>query len=491
MTASRLPLFGVLLVFLLVRLPAMYLAPAGEDEDCYAVPGLTILENGVPRLPHVPARNRDAVYYRADQGLYAEPPLYFYWQSAFYAIFPKTLGTARLSSAVAGLLVLAAVFRIARWCNVGTLAATAGCLALSLSRWFFFPATRTRPDILCALFGLIAILLMTRWLERRRRRDLCSLGIAIGLGGLCHPIAIVYAVQIAVWIGLSTTGWKRLTAPGLVAAIALLTTTLWLPLIALAPEVFEVQFRNQFLAVAGESASSGLSRLAEAFVYHGASVWWFIGPIQCVLCVASLAFCLIVRDSQAPRLRTLALLSVTGFFLTAAVVGSHHRIFGYFLYPAALTFPLLARILERAASSLLRTGIRETTWQWRGATILVALLLPGSGLRPFWMYARHGNEVEYNAPAFARVLMEHIPADAVCIVDPAYAVEFVAHGRPTLLAEIRPKVFPVQNERADYLVIGRQSIRDDVLRLFDAELTFSAGRQEDLNTCFAQIYKVR
>src|SRR5688572_5310104 len=91
----------IALIFLVVRAPVMYHQPGGYDEDFYSVPGLTILDSGLPRLPHVPARNPESVFLHADQVLYSEPPLYFYLQAMLYSLLPDVYGTARLTSAIA------------------------------------------------------------------------------------------------------------------------------------------------------------------------------------------------------------------------------------------------------------------------------------------------------------------------------------------------------------------------------------------------------
>ena len=61
-------------MFLALRGPVMYHQPGGYDEDFYAVPGLTILQSGIPRLPHVPARNPESVFYHGDTALCAFGP---------------------------------------------------------------------------------------------------------------------------------------------------------------------------------------------------------------------------------------------------------------------------------------------------------------------------------------------------------------------------------------------------------------------------------
>src|SRR5688572_11190334 len=109
-----------------------------------------------------------------------------------------------------------------------------------LSRWFYFPAISARPDILCSAFGVMAILATLSWIQTRKRRWLIASGIAIGLGGLTHPFALAYAVQMAAWVFLSGRGRERVIAPLMLAAVSLLTASLWLVLIVQAPEIFEI-----------------------------------------------------------------------------------------------------------------------------------------------------------------------------------------------------------------------------------------------------------
>lgn len=52
----------ILVVYLLIRVPVAYLQPTGQDEDFYVVPGLTILKDGIPRLPHVRTQNEASFF---------------------------------------------------------------------------------------------------------------------------------------------------------------------------------------------------------------------------------------------------------------------------------------------------------------------------------------------------------------------------------------------------------------------------------------------
>jgi hypothetical protein len=491
LSSGRIIVLAAAIAFIVMRLPMMYRVPADEDENCYGAPGLTVLQNGIPRLPHVPARNLDSVYYRADEALFAEPPLSFYWQAAFYAVFPRTLGTARLSSAVVGAIMLWCVFRIAVRCGVSEMSAAVACLALSLSRWFFFPAVRARPEILCVLFGILAVWTTWRWCDTRRRRDLVLTGFLIGLGGLTHPVALVYAVQIAIWIALASRSSQRIMAPLVVAATAIVTAGLWLPLIVAYPDAFKVQFQNQFFGSANSSPLKNLIWPWESFAYHGESVLWYLGNLQCALVAVACLGGLVATWRSPSPLRTVAWLSFTGFLLTAIIVGPHHRVFGYFLYPAALSFVLLGRGIDAVVSWTAARGVSSTACHCGVAVLLTAALLPGSGLRMLAITFRHWNDVNYDARAFSRVLMDSIPPEAVVIVDEPFVIEFVAQGRKVLLAQVVPFYFRAQDFPCDYLVLSRQAANREKLLATPADLVKSLGDRDDPFSCFAEIYRRR
>jgi hypothetical protein len=491
-SSGQLVLLGAAIAFILMRLPMMYRVPADEDENCYGAPGLTVLESGVPRLPHVPARNLDSVYYKADQALFAEPPLSFYWQAAFYAVFPKTLGTARLSSAVAGALLLWCVFRLAVRSGVSEMSAALACAALSLSRWFFFPAVRARPEIVCVLFGMLAVSMTWVWCESRRRRDLVLTGFLIGSGGLAHPAALVYAVQIAFWIALISRGSQRIIAPLVVGATAILTAGLWFPLIVVYPDAFKVQFHNQFLGSSNSSPFKNLIWPWESFAYHGESLLWYLGNLQCGLVAVAILAALVATGRRPSPFRTVAWLSLSGFLLTAIIVGPHHRVYGYFLYPAALSFVLIGRGIDAVVSWGVGRGISSVASQWGVAAVLTVLLLPGSGLRMLAISYKHWNDVNYNTPAFCAALMESLPPDAAVIVDEPFVIEFIAQGRNVLLAQTAPFYFRAQDFPCDFLVLGRPSAnREKLLQHFPVELVKTFGDRDDPFACFAEIYRRR
>ncbi|MFO1093458.1 MAG: glycosyltransferase family 39 protein [Planctomycetaceae bacterium] len=357
-------LAGLVLIaalFLALRVPVMYHQPGGYDEDFYAVPGLTILRTGIPQLPHVPARNPESVFLYADTALYSEPPLYFYFQAAFYSVLPHVYGTGRLASAIAGLGIVACVYFLSRAAGAGVMAALAGAALLSLSRWFYFPAICARPDTLCGLFGLAAILALVEWRRDSRMTSLLLVGILLGLGGLTHFFAIIYAMQIGLVVAWWSRGWKRLVNFGVVTATAIVVFCAWVPLITMAPDVFKSQLGNQ---LGGTSGGPMWLRVALPWASLRSQLtvmWEHIGAIQCVIpTAATLLSTYLGITSRNPVLTLVCGFAWSAMYLICVMVGPDHPVYGYWVYPAGLMFVALAYALDAVARALMRSRPAES-----------------------------------------------------------------------------------------------------------------------------------
>jgi len=477
------------LIFLVWRVPVMYLDPGGQDEDFYAVPGLTILQDGIPRLPHVPARNRESAFYRADEILYAEPPLYFYYQAAFYAVLPDLYGTGRLASGVAGLLLMVLMALLARRLGATVGATLWGVGLFSICRWFFFHAIAARPDLLCTAFGIAGLLATLSWQSTGQARWLLIAGTMIGLGGLTHPFAIVYAVQIAAWLCLMARGWRRVTVPVIVALTAIAVASLWGLLIVQHPDIFQIQFRNQFLQPGSEPLWLRLVWPWASLAYHAGKLWEQVGPWQCLLAIGGWAASGVLGwRNRNPDLIRLWWLTGTATWLIAALVGTHHPVYGYWSYPAALAFLGLGWGLDCRLGSLRLAGRPRQFAHVAIGLLLVATMIPGSGLRTLVAHLRHGNDINYHAPRFARALLDAIPADAVCVVDTEFALDFVAAGRKTLMAQTLPLYFRADQSRYDYLLVSRHGRDLDIAKALHGRLVETRGHRDDLFACYVEIY---
>jgi len=56
--------------FLVLRVPLMSRQQGATDEAFFAVPGRTILQEGIPRIAYLPVRDKASVFYQADKVLF-------------------------------------------------------------------------------------------------------------------------------------------------------------------------------------------------------------------------------------------------------------------------------------------------------------------------------------------------------------------------------------------------------------------------------------
>lgn len=484
-------LLGLGLAFLLWRMPSMWREPGWQDEECYAIPGLTILQTGVPQLPPIPSRNPRSVFYRADEVVFLEPPLSFYVQAAFYAVLPKVHGTARLASALAGVCLIFLTGWLAVRRGVRPSAVLWGMGLLLMSRWFYFGAITARPDVLCSACGAAALLFVDFWTRTSRRRWLIAAGVAVGCGGLMHPFALAYAVQVAVWTALAARGRERIVAPLTVGLVAVLVASSWLILIIPHPETFETQFRNQFVHDRGGPVIPRLLWPWESLLFHARFLWPHLGPWQFLLAMVGAAAGLVLGRIDRDRdLMTLGWLAASAGFLIAVLVGPHHPVFGYFTYFAALAFVGVGCVIDRI--------LRRVAGMTRRGPIIAAVLglcavlsfLPGSRIRMQLAYLRNWNAVEFNAPRFAQDLLARLPADATYVVDEEFVLDFFVAGRHTIAQRaIAEKALPPPAVEYDYRIASRSTDRYFKEMKWDDEWLWSVGAPDDPYACFAHVFR--
>ena len=473
-----------------LRLPAMFLQPGGQDEEYYAVPGLTILENGIPRLPHVPARNAESVFFRGEECLFAEPPLYFYLQAIFYAMLPGVYGTARLATAVSACVFLVAMYGIARRLGLNPRTGLIAVILFSVSRWFFFSAIVARPDMTCAMFGAIAIWLTMVWIDTDARRPfwhLVAIGVCIGLGGLTHMVAITYAIPIGVWILVASWNRWRWISPTIVTLTAILISLLWLVLIAQYPDVFSRQFGNQIFHGAGGSIIGRVVWPWRSLAYHIAMLWEHIGPWQCLLAISGVAGIASRRDRR--WLAVVWIIAGTTWFI-AALVGPHHPVYGYWPLPAALLFVGVGAGVD----AIMTHGIDRRSFagvtKFALGTLLAASMIPGSGLRTLVTHVVHRDEMNYDAPRFAAELLRRIPKQGTVAVDTQFVLDFIVAGRSPLMAETFPMYFRVDECPVDYLIVSRHGLQMKIAEFFETQLMWTDGIRDDPLACYVEVYRV-
>jgi hypothetical protein len=413
------------------------------------------------------------------------------------ACAPDVYGTARLASGVAGLLMAWLIYRLSLAAGASIAGALWAAGLLTCSRWFYFAATCARPDILCGAFGMAAILCIFRWQQARRMKELVLAGICLGLGGLSHPFAMVYALQLAAWVFFVSRGWNRLGQPAFLAMIALLTFSLWLPLIALYPEAFEVQFRNQFGGTAGGPIWQRAVLPIPSLWYHLHQMGEHAGTIQFLLAAVGLVGCTIASwRGRISELWTVCCLAWSSMYLMSVAVGPNHRVIGYWVYPAGLMFVCVGQGLQLLMDAIaLKTSARAKASRHQlflitGATaVMLLLMLPGSGVRTWAQHLKHWDDINYNSPRFARELIDSLPPDAVFAVDTQFTLDFLAAGRKTLLATTKREYFQVDQFDYDYLIISRFGDSSQLAEELGASLIRTAGIEDDKFACYARIYE--
>ncbi len=517
-------LAALALILICVRLPVILRQIPAQDEDYFAVPGATILKEGIPRIPYMPSRNPAGAFYRADEMLFTLPPAYFYWQAGWYAALGPSTAVARIAALAAGLAALPLLYWLGlRWTG-SRFAAGLGVTLYALSRVLMFPCVVARPDMLCGCFGFGALAMAERWHTDRRKRWLVASGALIGGGFLTHPFALVYALQIGLWVCLVSAPMSRRIGRGaLLTATSLVVFSLWGILIAQKPELFKRQFFNNVVGQAGPGLPSRVIHPWPAVRAQAVLFGDHAGSIQGGLMVAGLVglgtillWRRIISDASPAVLRDgseagtggrdglfrLWLLGVSSVYFLVICQGQHPTK-GYLCYPGGLMFlclgatvgkfadGLLGRIAgaRREGSSANVAGPRVPWLSGVVAALLVAAMLPGSGLRATAVYLRHWNDIDYDAPRFTAALIDRTPANARLIVDPGYIFDFYRSGRDVRLGLIYGFFYDVRGTPYDYVIGGPYSIRDGVPEAVGAEFVEERGDRSDLFACHARIYR--
>lgn len=472
-------------LFVLLRAPVAWRQVPAQDEDYFAVPGYTILREGIPRIPYLPARDPVSCFYRADERLLMMPPLYFYWQGAVYAVIGPGTGAARLAAMAWGVVSIIALYWLARRLE---LPRSSGLWVAGLfagSRVLYFPAMVARPDTLCAGMGHLSLLSLIAWETTRRRRWLTAAGGAIGAGLLTHPFAIVFVFQAVLWCLWGRGEWRaRLVNLVQIGAAAAVVFSLWLILILPRPDLFEHQFVPAVLNQSGPGLVGRLFWPLPSLAAQATLFWEHNGPLQSLLLLAGLPIAvLLTTRSTLPGGRTLLFLIVTALYFHIACQGAHPTK-GYWCY----TGGLLLLGVAAGIGQLERHSRRPLALRTACLVLALACLVPGSGLRALATHLRHWDDLNYNAPRFTQHLLELTPASGRQVIDPQFIFDFHRAGRDTVLALNYPFFFDVSREPYDLLIGGYTSLRDGVPDALEARFVRGVGNPDDLFACYAEIY---
>ncbi|MCM2373254.1 ArnT family glycosyltransferase [Aporhodopirellula aestuarii] len=496
-------------LFTVLRLPALIHQPGMQDEQWFAVPGLTVWQEGIPRIPYVPTRRRETLFENADVCLMALPPGLFYVQAPFFAVFPAGYATARIPLFLGALVAIVLTFRTTRLLSrrvvaseeqrrsefaIPAIVAGVAATSIAVSRPLLFTGLTTRPDLLCILCGWVAILILWKRLSLDRLKDSFLIGCVCGLGALFHPFALVFCIQVGV-AGLFGAGtWKRrilhvLSMAGGTVAVLLL----WLPLILAFPHEFRSQFFANVLDRAGPGLPSRLLWPLPALRHHAGLLWEFLGPAQCALLAIGLilgSFTLwrTRRDRIAIGYIALVWSSV---YLTATVAGLHPTK-GYWMYPFMWIIVLLVVSTWHGAAWLAGTGssIRRRELMFSAISLfLLMALIPGSGLRTTWLYITHWHDDRYHGPSFIDGVLNELPHTGVFYADLSYVFDVYLSGRETRLCQEREQYWGDEEIDYAYLILSWEGEDAGWAEQYDGKWVRRIGSRETDQSCFVDLYQ--
>ncbi len=482
---SRLVLPILLAAFLAARLPPILRQAGGPDEEWYAVPGLTVAREGVPRVPYARATDPGSVFLGAERLLFAMPPLSFYAQAPFFLVLPPTYATARLASVAAGCAAILLIHAIARSLWDDRAAGLWGAGIYSGCRLLYFPAMIARPDMLCGALGLAAVWAMCRWGRGRRRRWLATAGVLLGLAGLTHPFALVIALQLGLWAALApgTATARLLRAVGLAVA-ALATFSTWLVLILRHPDLFRSQFVANIVGPAGPGLAYRLLFPWREMAEHLPLVVERAGVGQAAFLVAGLGA--VTWSAWRRRDRALGLVAGLGWSSVYLLVASQgrHPLQGYWCYPAAF-FAMAAGWCLARCHEAARRRLGASTASALAVGVLALVFLPGGGLRATSACVRNRDRVDYNPRPFTRSILAGLPAGARLTVGAEFALDAYGLDRPVLLGIRYPDYFDATRFPYDYAIMGRAGMREGLDRAMNARVVRSFGDEADPFACHA------
>jgi 4-amino-4-deoxy-L-arabinose transferase-like glycosyltransferase len=492
---DRARLAGLAAVFLAWHVPLMFRTEAGQDEHWFGVAGITVLRSGLPQIPYIPSRDPAEICYRSDVALYVLPPLSFYLQGLVHLAFGRGLGQARLASALEGLVAACLVYRLGLLWFGDRRGSILAATTYLFSRPFSFSATTARPDMAATMFGLLAVWWAARYRREPRRGFLVASGAAAGLALLSHPFGVVPATQVGLLL-LASPGppQRRAGDAALLAGVALAVFGLWIPLIALHPEVFGIQFFGNVVNRAGPGLGATLLSPLATLAYQARQIAGHLGPIQSGLYLAGVAWGLgRARRSEGGRE---FLYHLVASVLLLVVIEGRHPTLGYYAFPVAFTSLAVGMLARDAAGWLERIGAARAR-RFRTLPValvtsaLLAALLPGSGLRALAVHARHGRDPAYDAHALAHAVMADVPPGRLAAVDCPFVLDFYLAGRPVVAATVYPVFYDVRREPFEYAVLGRMGLERTKSQLGPLELIGTYGDRDDPFAPYAELYRRR
>ena len=344
-----------------------------------------------------------------------------------------------------------------------------------------FTGILARPDLLCILCGLSAVMILFRFSQWTTVRTPMVVGALCGLAALFHPFALVFAmlaaITFAVYPGTLVARVQRLVLVGVTSIIVL---ALWLPLILKFPQEFFSQFTSNVLERSGPGLFSRMLWPIDSLKHQFGNLYEFAGPWQMGLLALLLAFITFVGYTATPHKRwDWIFLSWSSIYFTATVAGMHPTL-GYWLFPTVLLLACGSAALSQLRPSPMATAI--------ASLMVVACLLPGAGLRTSWIYLRHFGETEYHAQKFIKQVLQGQPEQGLYVVDLSYVFDVYLSGRETLLSGSTADCWGQLPDRYECLLLCWEGMDAKVPEQFGAKEFKLIGDPQQLGAQYVYIY---
>lgn len=358
-----------------------------------------------------------------------QPPGQAMLTATVYRIFGFGIWQTRLPPLILAAGVLVALHLLALRLLGDERPAFLTVLIYALDPKFLQVSRAGRMDPQCLLLLLLAAIATLRALDSqpaRFHRDLALAGLAAGLAGLTHPIAVAWAAGLGLPVVLGARAKRRLTGPLVFGAMAALPPVLWIAwgLWMAGPEVFAAQFLRH-----GQdhlSAGPVLSRLAAELRNYAGQ--YSLTPLLLAAHAISLSWFFLRHYARREAKSFVALLFSATFLFNVLVMTK--GLGYYFLYPgvmlAVCTGAFLAAILPHGFSP--PRSAREALGA--ALALLLGLNLLAGGLAGRWLSLAF----QWRARAYApveRAVRGTIPPGSV-VWGPAEAWYAVAGSRSSL-----------------------------------------------------------
>jgi 4-amino-4-deoxy-L-arabinose transferase-like glycosyltransferase len=365
------------------------------------------------------------------------PPLTPIGMGTTFHLFGIGTAQARMFSVAAGLGTVIVVWFLALslW---SPLAASLSAIAAATDLFIVVASRTARPEIHCALFCTLALLLFYE--AREKNSSLLALLCGLSLG-IAHGLGFVAAFGVLLLIEFRARFFLEKRFWGLVAGVTLSIApfAIWICSTPVNIRAFRQVYLDRLAVPLMEKVAGEWSRYAD-FLGFGNRKVPLIGafPLRLHLAIILVvAFALVYRKNRKLAIE-LAVVVLVNFFWWAAQVNKGSRYF-------AVVAPILSLVVGIGLAQLATLGKRG-----RQAAALLFLLYAGTQLASNALWIRLGRKADY--PQVAQALRAAVPSGAS--VYGAITFYMALNDRVYFAYDRTPFAYALANLHPQYLILG-------------------------------------